>query len=59
MSDLEHWQTVGQWQEYQELILNASTSRSDAIQLLAEINKALKEKENEQIHRSISTNDCV
>ena len=46
MSELEHWQTHQQWQEYADLISRASSSRSDAIQLQKAVNMALKEKKN-------------
>lgn len=45
MDDIEYWQTVGQWQEYQELIQRASQSRSDAIQLQKAVSLALKTPE--------------
>ena len=46
MSELEHWQTYQQWEEYADLIQRASQSRSDAIQLQKTVNMALKETKN-------------
>jgi hypothetical protein len=46
MSQVEFEQTVQQWQLYQELIAEASQSRSDAIQLQKAVNIALKETKN-------------
>ena len=48
MNEQEYWQTVGQWEEYADLIQRASQSRSDAIQLQKAVNTALNQQKTQE-----------
>ena len=54
MSEVQHQQQHQQWQEYFDLIQRASQSRSDAVQIIGEINKLTKEKSDEKINLNSS-----
>jgi hypothetical protein len=48
MDEIQHQQIHQQWEEYADLIQQASQSRSDAIQLQKAVNNALKETKNDE-----------